>query len=360
MKLFVLPIILFLTASTGAQKIRVGEAYVQKGHPKRAVGILTDVLKEPGLKNDQMARASMALGLAYLQLQQPDQAIFYLDKSAFLKPKHEKTWLLMGMAHHEKDDISGAIESYMRGIEAQPKSVALHWELGTSLLMADRAKESVGYLNIAVKMEPYDAQLWADLAHAQVRIGAFEEARESGEQAISLNPDSHDAFYTLGDAWAGLGDREQARIQYRHAISREPMFVPALYRLALLAQADEMWGMALGYYAKTLSIEPDHLRAKGRLDASLAAVKKRPITIQTQAFEEAITIEEQFLQGYEELGELKAQQKEWGAAIKAYKKLATLKRRTAQINQKIRLWQAEKQKSDAQIKKQKMPSTQSP
>ena len=329
---------------------------MQKGHPKRAVGILTDVLKEPGLKNDQLARASMALGLAYLQLSQPEQAIFYLDKSAFLKPKHEKTWLLLGMAHHEKDDIAGAIESYTRGIEAQPKSIDLHWELGTSLLMADRAPESVGALKKAVSMEPYQAQLWADLAHAQVRIGAFEEARESGEQAISLDPDSHDAFYTLGDAWAGLGDREQARRQYNFAIKREPMFVPALYRLALLAQADNLLGVALGYYARTLSIEPDHLRAKGRLEATVLELKKQPIEKQVLAYEKAIKIEEQFSLGYEELGELKAKLKKWDEAIAAYRKLARLKRRSSKINQKIQLWRSEKLKSEAQPKPGATPS----
>ena len=269
MKIIAWPILMFFLASSGAQKIRVGEAYTQKGHPKRAVSILTDALKDSTLTEDQMARGSLALGLAYLQLRQPHVAILHLDKSAVLRPKREKTWLLLGMAHHEKGDIPGAIESYMRGIEAQPKSIQLHWELGTSLLMADRTEESVKILKIAVKMEPYEASLWADLAHAQVRIGAFEEARESGEQAVSLNPDSHEAFYTLGDAWAGLGDRAKARAQYENAIVREPMYVPALYRLALLAQADQLWGTAIGFYAKTLLVEPDHLRAKGRLEACL-------------------------------------------------------------------------------------------
>ena len=114
----------------------------------------------------------------------------------------------------------------MRGIEAQPKSIQLIGELGTSLLMADRTQESVKILKTAVKMEPYEANLWADLAHAQVR-GAFEEARESGEQAVSLNPDSHEAFYTLGDAcWFRWPGKSQSTI--RNAIHREPMDVPCI------------------------------------------------------------------------------------------------------------------------------------
>jgi len=347
MKIIAWPILMFFLASTGAQKIRVGEAYTQKGQPKRAVSILTDALKDSTLTEDQTARGSLALGLAYLQLRQPHVAILHLDKSAVLRPKREKTWLLLGMAHHEKGDIPGAIESYMRGIEAQPKSIQLHWELGTSLLMADRTEESVKILQIAVKMEPYEASLWADLAHAQVRIGAFEEARESGEQAVSLNPDSHEAFYTLGDAWAGLGDRAKARFQYENAIVREPMYVPALYRLALLAQADQLWGAAIGFYAKTLLIEPDHLRAKGRLEACLLELKKQPVDVQVKAFDKVTKIEDHYIHAHEELGRLKAEQKDFAAAIKVYEKLRTKHSHPAKIRQQIRKWKSALKASSA-------------
>jgi len=351
MKLILWPILAFFVASSGAQKIRVGEAYTQKGHPKRAISILTDALRDPGLTEDQTARGALALGLAYLQMRQPNEAILHLDKSAVLRPRREKTWLLLGMAHHEKGDIPGAIESYMRGIDAQPKSIQLHWELGTSLLMADRAPESVKVLMDAVKMEPYEANLWADLAHAQVRTGAFEEARESGEQAVSLDPDSHEAFYTLGDAWAGLGDRERARNQYQNAIEREPMYVPALYRMALLAQADGMWGTAIGYYAKTLSIEPDHLRAKGRLEASLAELKTQSPKVQIQAYEKILVIEEQYLPAYQNLGQLKAEQKDWEAAIKVFEQLKKRHSHPSKIRQQIRKWKTQKKNADAKKRK---------
>ena len=351
MKIIAAPIFNVLSCFFGRPKIRVGEAYTQKGHPKRAVSILTDALKDSSLTEDQTARGSMALGLAYLQLRQPNVAILHLDKSAVLRPKREKAWLLLGMAHHEKGDIPGAIESYMRGIEAQPKSVQLHWELGTSLLMADRTEESVKVLKTAVKLEPYEANLWADLAHAQVRIGAFEEARESGEQAVSLNPDSHEAFYTLGDAWAGLGDRAKARAQYENAINREPMYVPALYRLALLAQADQLWGKAIGFYAKTLLVEPDHLRAKGRLDACLLELKNQTSDVQIRSFEEVIVIEEHYLLAYEELGRLRAEQKEYNAAIKVYEQLRTKHSHPAKIRQQIRKWKTAIKSSNMSNKK---------
>ena len=53
MKIIAAPILMFFLASSGAQKIRVGEAYTQKGHPKRAVSILTDALKDSSLTEDQ-------------------------------------------------------------------------------------------------------------------------------------------------------------------------------------------------------------------------------------------------------------------------------------------------------------------
>ena len=216
--------------------------------------------------------------------------------------------------------------------------------------MADRAEESVKILKVAVKMEPYEANLWADLAHAQVRIGAFEEARESGEQAVSLNPDSHEAFYTLGDAWAGLGDRAKARAQYENAIARDPMYVPALYRMALLAQADQMWGTAIGFYAKTLLVEPDHLRAKGRLDACLLELKKETVPVQVKAFEEVTKIEDHYVFAYEELGRLKAEQKDYAAAIEVYQKLRAKHSHPAKIRQQIRKWKSALKASESKKK----------
>ena len=69
-------------------------------------------------------------------------------------------------------------------------------------------------------------------------------------------------------------------------------------------------------------MEPDHLRAKGRLDAYLLELKNQTSDVQF-VLEEVIVIEEHYLLAYEELGRLRAEQKEYDAAIKVYEQLRT-------------------------------------
>ena len=129
------------------------------------------------------------------------------------------------------------------------------------------------------------------------------------------------------------------------------MYVPALYRLALLAQADQLWGKAIGFYAKTLLVEPDHLRAKGRLDACLLELKNQTSDVQIRSFEEVIVIEEHYLLAYEELGRLRAEQKEYNAAIKVYEQLRTKHSHPAKIRQQIRKWKTAIKSSNMSNKK---------
>lgn len=67
----------------------------------------------------------------------------------------------------------------------------------------------------------------------------WSEARADAKRARSLLPWSYEPSVVLGDAYAGLGDREAALRAYRDAVARDGRKWAAWLRLAQVARGDE-------------------------------------------------------------------------------------------------------------------------
>ncbi len=245
-----------------------------------------------------------------------------LEEAATLAPKQQRTWLLLGAAHDANGHPAKSVAAYRQGAKANPKSVDLRHELGMTLLGAGETKAGVAALEEAVALAENRPSILTDLAFGYAQLGSYAKAREMAQRAVSLAPDSADAFYVLGDANAALKDVKQARIAYKTALEQDALHTPSLYHLGLLEVGEGRHKAAAKAFLRMVKIEPNNARARARLGVSLAKIGKdkkagKLLREATKAMPKSISV-------HAALAEVSERAKDWATAEAEWKVVARL------------------------------------
>lgn len=147
-------------------------------------------------------------------------------------------------------------------LERERRATALYSE-GLTLYLRGRSPEAVHLFRQAIALAPLAADVYSDLAEAEVRSGNVDagvqayrrllaiypytyfaslyrqlgflelragrttDAQSDLEQAVALDPRDWHAHYLLGHAYRRLGNAEAARAAWRRVLSLRPDYQPA-------------------------------------------------------------------------------------------------------------------------------------
>jgi tetratricopeptide (TPR) repeat protein len=134
----------------------------------------------------------------------------------------------------EKYDLS-TIYSRQAGYGYQPERVVglAYYELGLLQVRAGQIDSAMTCFIMAVERLPDDADALANLALAYDHKKMYEEALESFEKAISLNPENPLLYYNYGLTLGKLGRLDDAVSSFRRALDLKPDFKEAREKLLL-------------------------------------------------------------------------------------------------------------------------------
>jgi beta-lactam-binding protein with PASTA domain/tetratricopeptide (TPR) repeat protein len=105
---------------------------------------------------------------------------------------------------------------------------------------------------------------------------AYANAKRQHEQAIAAHPDFAEAYFNLGDLYDNLGDREQAKTNYRLAIQFRPEQPAAYYPLAMLVKDDDP-ALAAALAAIFLKLERDAFLHGRKGDNARKLANRNPV-----------------------------------------------------------------------------------
>jgi tetratricopeptide (TPR) repeat protein len=199
------------------------------------------------------------LGMLYLALDQPDQAISHLDQVLQIRPGDLAALKLLSRAYQKQGALEKAIKTAEKVAATEPASVADRLLLAGLLEQTGRQQEAVAayrkvidldarhvvalnnlayllgqsghgqealrYARSAVAFAPKpDAAVLDTLGWILVAQGSIEEAAKVLEQSSSLSPNDPSIRYHLGVAYKRLGKPRQALEQFERAISISTAF----------------------------------------------------------------------------------------------------------------------------------------
>ncbi|MFO7613385.1 MAG: tetratricopeptide repeat protein [Bacteroidales bacterium] len=148
-------------------------------------------------QDQQYYDAYVELGILYM-IQKNPLATGYLQTATTIEPNRKDAYYLLGLAYQEQENIPKAIETYEKLLIIAPEFKEAHYNLG--------------YIHL-------------------VYINDFEAAIRYFDQAIALDPSYTDAFFNRGYSYELMGDFENARKDYRKALSIQTNYENAIVGL---------------------------------------------------------------------------------------------------------------------------------
>lgn len=145
---------------------------------------------------------------------------------------------LLGKAHYENAEtppqFEPAAREFRRCIELAPNSAVDRFNLGLTLMRAEKFEEALQTLNEARRLDPELLAATYVTGIVYKRLSRFEEAIDCLEQVAELNPRCAGAYYNLGVCFKQLKQREQAVAAFKRAVELRPTHPSYHYQLMIL------------------------------------------------------------------------------------------------------------------------------
>ena len=121
----------------------------------------------------------------------------------------------------------------------EPSNAEYRELLGRSLALSGaNLDEAISDYRTAVRLDPYEARYWLDLASAYQVAGHTNEQEQSVEHAVEVDPTTPDVAWEAANLFLVRGDQERALRNFRVVIANDPEAVDSALQLCWRATGD--------------------------------------------------------------------------------------------------------------------------
>jgi Flp pilus assembly protein TadD len=139
-----------------------------------------------------------SLGMAYLQLDQPGQALGYFQQAVDIDPSYGPSQRNLGNARLQQGDVAVAIDHLRKALQVDDADATAHRFLGTALATQGHLIEAVNHLQQALQFNAADSRAHLDLGSLLASQGKLAQAKSHYRHALAINPNIGMAHYNLG------------------------------------------------------------------------------------------------------------------------------------------------------------------
>jgi len=210
--------------------------------------------KEP--KNE---KALVSLASTYSQQQDFDKSFQYINLALKINARYRDAYVLKGTNYLRLNKVELAKSSYETAVQQDPKFFEAYLMLG-SLYQSEKNPICLEYYITAAKLEPRNADVLYALAFANQQFNKVNEAKKLYRKMIQIDTTYSEALFQLGYIKQWLekeDDLDSAIYFYSSSIQSSPKYVEAWHNLGVcyLNKGDKPNAMLS--FRKALSFNPD-------------------------------------------------------------------------------------------------------
>jgi len=214
---------------------------------------------------------------------------------------------------------SQALREYLLRMTSAPQN-GLFIYLYARLLDA-HTDEALVYLKRAVKQSPNLFAARFDLARAYYYRGKYDEAILHYRAALRLKPGQAPVHHLLGLAYYHKGYIPHAIAEYRQAIELDENDISFYLNLGIAYYYTGKFDAAIAVYQKALGLDGGHSDWHTIYrDLGMAYAKKGEAARAEGAYRKALELKPDYIEVYENLGNLAFNRGDYGGAAEAYEK----------------------------------------
>lgn len=185
-------------------------------------------------------------------------------------------------------DADAAVKELRFALAFDPEAVELHRRLAEELIRLARYEEAAETIERGLRLDPQDADSWMVQGRLRARLGDAEGALRAYREAVRSEPGNQDAHLALADHQLSMGDPAGAIESLRRLVGRLQTSAEAHARLGR-ALAPEDPAAAIVHLRRAVQLEPGRVETQVEL-AELLALQGRSedaIGNMREAFERA-------------------------------------------------------------------------
>jgi Flp pilus assembly protein TadD len=137
-------------------------------------------------------------------------------------PEHADAWHLLGLTLHQRGQNELAIETIRRALLLNPRVANYHNSFGLALHGVGDAEGAAQALQTAVTIDAGDADAHNNLGMVFTDLRRFEEAERTLRKSLSIRPDHGGAIYNLGRVLVWRGEDAAALRYLQDACAHDP------------------------------------------------------------------------------------------------------------------------------------------
>ena len=158
------------------------------GEPEAALLVIEDSLNiTEGTANS--AEAFLLQGLAYVALDQPEEALNAYNQAIRLDPKYALAFYNRGKVYALLGQYFRAIEDYNEAIYFDPEYTSAYNNRGTVYALLEQYHRAIQDYDETIRLDPQHAHGYCNRALAYAALNMYPEAQQDAERAVELGVD---------------------------------------------------------------------------------------------------------------------------------------------------------------------------
>ena len=137
-------------------------------------------------------------GTSFLQTNNYNKAIKFLDRSIKLNPNIPEAYNNKGIALTKIEKYAESVENYDKAINLKKDYVDAYLNKGISLRIIKKYKESINCFKTCIKLKPKEPKIYNNLGNVYGEIKNFNTAVECYSKALQLNKNFGEAYGNRG------------------------------------------------------------------------------------------------------------------------------------------------------------------
>ena len=218
-------------------------------------------------------------------------------------PETQFAWKVLGALLGNKGMKAEALNASQIAVKLEPQDADAHNNLGVKLKELGRLEEAEASLRQAIALKSDFAEAHSNMGVTLQELGRLEEAEASYTQAIILKSDFALAHNNLGNTLKELGRLEEAEASYRQAIKLKPDYADPHSNLGntlkLLGRLEE----AEASHRQAITLKPDFAEAHFNMGITLQELGR--LEEAEASYKQAIALKPNYAEAHRNLASMK-------------------------------------------------------
>lgn len=224
--------------------------------------VLPCALPPPAYPQELVEYDALIKGMESFKAGEYEKALDEFQKAQLALPDDPDIPFFIGLTYLEMVKPKEAIPYFKSIIERDPMYWDAYFQLGTALVTLERFEEALDYLEKLYNVQPQREDLGCLLGMATYRVGGYDDALNYLETGVSSDRMSDVVVLYTGLTRQKLGQRKEARIEFRDLYTLDPTspLAEPSRRLSAVLRMEEIVVRPYKFTATFRSLYDDNVR----------------------------------------------------------------------------------------------------